>query len=47
MRKKVKTTINYSYYTTDELTEFIAKHLFERSHFYDQAKIQVSIDNKS
>ena len=29
------------------LPEFIGKHLFERRHFYLQAKIAVSVDNKS
>lgn len=31
----------------DELTEFIGKHLFERSVYYSQADITISIDNKS
>lgn len=31
----------------DELPEFIGKHLFERRHFYLQAKIAVSVDQKS
>jgi shikimate kinase len=31
----------------DELEEFIAKHLFERSFFYEQAKIKVLTDNKN
>lgn len=31
----------------DELKEFIAKHLFERSYFYNQAKYKVAVDNKS
>ena len=33
--------------TTEEMTEFIGKHLFERMQFYNQAEIQVSFDNKS
>ena len=32
--------------TSVELTEFIGKHLFERSHFYSQADHMVSIDAK-
>ncbi|AUC14868.1 shikimate kinase [Tenacibaculum sp. SZ-18] len=32
---------------TDELEEFIAKHLFERSFFYEQAKIKLLTNNKS
>lgn len=31
----------------DELNEFIAKHLFERSYFYHQAKHIVTVDGKS
>ncbi|MBN8641676.1 MAG: shikimate kinase [Flavobacteriales bacterium] len=31
----------------DELKEFIAKHLFERSYFYNQAKHKIVVDNKS
>jgi shikimate kinase len=30
----------------DQLTEYIAKHLFERSLFYDKAIHKISIDNK-
>jgi shikimate kinase len=31
----------------DELKEFIAKHLFERSFYYNQAKFSVVADNKT
>lgn len=31
----------------EELEEFIAKHLFERSYFYNQATFKISIDNKN
>ncbi len=31
----------------DELKEFIAKHLFERSYFYNQAQFTVVVDEKS
>lgn len=31
----------------DELTEFIAKHLFERSTFYSQAKSMLDVKSKS
>ena len=31
----------------EELQEFIAKHLFERSYFYNQSTFKVLIDNKS
>lgn len=33
--------------TENELKEFIAKHLFERSFYYNQAKYIVSIDNRT
>jgi len=31
----------------EEMKEFIAKHLFDRSFYYNQAKHKVSVDNKS
>ena len=31
----------------EELKEFIAKHLFERSYFYNQATFTVTVNNKS
>ena len=31
----------------EELTEFIGKHLFERSFYYNQATITISVDKKS
>lgn len=31
----------------DELKEFVAKHLFERSYFYNQATHTISIDGKT
>lgn len=31
----------------DELTEFIAKHLFERNHFYQKAKYTINIANQN
>ena len=33
--------------TNDELKEFIAKHLFERSFYYNQAQYKVCIDGES
>lgn len=33
--------------TDEELTEFIGKHLFERSPYYEQAHFKISIDDKS
>ena len=31
----------------EELTEFIAKHLFERNQYYEKAKYTISISNQS
>jgi len=31
----------------DKLGEFVAKHLFERRSYYEQAKLSVKIDNKT
>ncbi len=31
----------------EELKEFVAKHLFERSYFYNQAEFTVSVDEKN
>jgi len=31
----------------ETLTEFIGKHLFERSHYYSQADLIISTDNKT
>ena len=33
--------------TKREITEFIGKHLFERSYFYNQADCVITVDNKS
>ena len=49
--KRLKTSKNERPLVSDkskkELKEFIAKHLFERSYFYNQATFKVLIDNKS
>ncbi len=31
----------------EELKDFVAKHLFERSYFYNQATFTIEVDNKS
>lgn len=36
-----------AYQPEEELKEFIAKHLFDRSFYYNHAAIKVSVDNKS
>jgi shikimate kinase len=33
--------------TDEEMKDFIAKHLFERSYYYNQATFKVAIDDKS
>ena len=33
--------------TAEELKEFIAKHLFDRSYYYNQAEYTVCVDNQS
>ena len=33
--------------TDDKIPEFVAKHLFERRHFYERAKTTVKIDDKT
>jgi shikimate kinase len=33
--------------TEDELKEFIAKHLFDRSYYYNQAEYKVSVDHQT
>lgn len=33
--------------SNEELEEFVAKHLFERSYFYNQANFKVSVDDKN
>ena len=47
MRKKAKRPLIAHIQTIEEMTEFIGKHLFERMQYYNQAKIHVSIDNKT
>lgn len=46
IRKKSKRPIIASL-SNDKIPEFVAKHLFERRAFYEQAKLTVKIDNKS
>ncbi len=36
-----------SRFNDEDLKEFIAKHLFERSYYYNQAKYRIEVDNKS
>ncbi|MBE7691008.1 shikimate kinase [Tenacibaculum piscium] len=31
----------------EELHEFVAKHLFERSYFYNQSEYKITVDNKN
>ena len=36
-----------SFLEDDKITEFVAKHIFERSPFYAQAKMTIKIDDKT
>jgi shikimate kinase len=36
-----------SFLGDDKITEFVAKHIFERRHFYEQAKMTIKIDDKT
>ncbi|MBU2952013.1 shikimate kinase [Tamlana agarivorans] len=47
LRKKAKRPLIAHIETEEAMAEFIGKHLFERSPFYSQAEIKVSIDNKA
>lgn len=48
LRKEKSSRPLISHLQSDEaLTEFIGKHLFERSHFYNQADITIVVDKKS
>ncbi len=33
--------------TEEELTDFVAKHLFERNYFYNQVQTIITVDNKN
>lgn len=46
IKKKAKRPIIASL-ADDKIPEFVAKHLFERRFFYEQAKITIKIDNKT
>lgn len=34
-------------FNDEELTEFVAKHLFERNYFYNQVQTIITVDNKN
>ena len=46
IRKKAKRPLIASL-SVDKIPEFVAKHLFERRPYYEQAKMKVKIDNKT
>jgi len=46
IRKKSKRPL-IAYLGDDKIPEFVAKHLFERRPFYEQAKKTIKIDDKS
>lgn len=45
--KEKQTRPLVAHLSTDELREFIAKHLFDRNYYYNQAAFKVSVDSKS
>lgn len=47
MKRKATRPLIAHIETKEDMTEFIGKHLFERLPFYNQAEIQVVIDNKT
>ena len=47
INKKSKRPLIAHIETEEELTEFVAKHLFERIQYYNQAEIQIITDNKT
>lgn len=47
IKKKSKRPLIAHIETKEALTEFIAKHLFERRPFYSKAEIKIAIDDKS
>ncbi|KJD33642.1 shikimate kinase [Tamlana nanhaiensis] len=47
IKKKAKRPLIAHIETEEALTEFIGKHLFERSAFYNQAEVVVATDGKS
>ena len=46
-KEKMKRPLISHIKTDHELIEFIGKHLFERSPYYDQAHVKINTDNKS
>lgn len=45
-KKKTKRPLIAHIETEEQMTEFIGKHLFERSHFYNRAEYHIITDNK-
>jgi shikimate kinase len=45
IRKKAKRPL-VAFLSDEQIPEFVAKHLFERRPFYEQAKVTVKIDDK-
>ena len=46
-KKKAKRPLIAHIATEEDMAEFIGKHLFERSHFYNKAQITVLTDDKN
>lgn len=47
IKKKSKRPLIAHIETEEAMTDFVGKHLFERSHFYNLSQVKQSIDNKS
>ena len=47
IKKKSKRPLIAHIETEEAMTEFVGKHLFERSYFYNLSQVKQSIDNKS
>lgn len=47
LEKEKATRPLVAHFNTEELQEFVAKHLFERNYFYHQVKISVLVDDKN
>lgn len=47
LENKKETRPLIAHLTNDELTEFVAKHLFERNQYYEKAKYTINVSNQS
>lgn len=47
LENKKETRPLIAHLTNDELTEFVAKHLFERNQYYEKAKYTINVSSQS